>query len=64
VESLNGKISDRLRRQLSPTDPAWTAKRSGAEPPSAESVRTGEGHGLGQGAARARSGEGAQTDGA
>lgn len=59
MKFLSGIISDRLRKQLSPTDPAWTAKRAGEAPPSPATVRAAKGRGLGKGATRQRSGEGA-----
>ncbi len=61
MEKLNGKISDKLRAKLAADDPAWSAKRHGEEPPTVESVRNAEGHGMGDGATRRRSGEGAGT---
>lgn len=60
MKALSGIISDRLRKILSPNDPAWTAKRQGDPPPSPSAVRNASGRGLGKGATRKRSGEGAQ----
>lgn len=57
---LSGIISDRIRRGEIDADPL--AKRTPVdESPSPDSLRYGEGHGLGQGATRKRSGPGAQT---
>ncbi len=61
MKPLSGAISARLRKLLSPTDPAWTAKRQGEAPPSPAAVRNASGRGLGKGATRKRSGEGAET---
>jgi hypothetical protein len=60
VKSLGGVISDRLRKLFEPNDPAWTAKRQGEAPPSTKAIRSAKGQGLGKGATRKRSGEGAQ----
>jgi hypothetical protein len=57
---LSGKISDRIRRGEIDADPL--APRTYVDDrPRPESLRQAEGHGLGTGATRARSGEGAQT---
>lgn len=57
---LSGVISDRIRRGEIAADPL--AKRTATdESPSMESLLNGEGHGLGEGATRHRSGPGAQT---
>lgn len=61
MKPLSGTISDRLRKLFAPGDPAWTAKRQGEAPPSAKAVRSAQGRGLGKGATRKRSGEGAET---
>lgn len=61
MEKLGGKISDKLRAKFDPSDPVWTAKRQGEAPPSADSIRHAEGHGVGNGATRRRSGEGAEA---
>jgi hypothetical protein len=61
MESLSGKISDKLRAKFQPDDQAWSAKRQGEAPPSAQSVRDAGGQGLGQGATRRRSGEGSEA---
>lgn len=61
MEELGGKISDKLRATLKADDPAWTAKRQGEAPPSDDAVRNARGQGLGKGATRGRSGEGAEA---
>lgn len=53
---LGGKISDRIRAGKLPADVQGNPSREQPEP-KPESVRHGEGHGLGRGATRARSGE-------
>jgi len=58
---LRGIISDRIRSGDIPADAVSNKRIPTADPPSASSVRHGSGRGLGQGATRARAGEGAQT---
>lgn len=53
---LSGKISDRIRSGELPKDVQINPSRQQPEP-KAESVRHGQGQGLGEGATRARSGE-------
>lgn len=60
MRPLSGVISDRLRKLLGANDPAWGGKRQGEAPPSPSSIRSAQGRGLGKGATRKRSGEGAK----
>lgn len=59
MPALSGKISDKLRKLFAPGDSAWSAKRHGEAPPSSKAIRSAKGQGLGKGATRKRSGEGA-----
>lgn len=59
---LNGVISDRIRRGEIEADPL-APRTIVDESPSPDSLQHGEGHGLGEGATRHRSGPGAQTHG-
>lgn len=58
---LSGKISDRIRSGDIPADSISSKRPPFYDPPKADSIRHGSGQGLGQGATRARAGEGAQT---
>lgn len=57
-QPLSGKISDRIRGGKLPADVALKYERPelASDLPQADSVRHGEGHGLGHGADRARNG--------
>lgn len=55
---LGGKISDRIRGTLM-KDVQITTERVEA-PPTTKAIKNAEGHGLGQGATRRRSGPGAR----
>lgn len=58
MHQLHGPISDRIRSRELPADVQVTGPRAEADDrPSAEAVRNAEGHGLGKGATRARSGD-------
>jgi hypothetical protein len=64
VRKLSGAISDKIRAMLKSGDLPSTAinpPRAAADPPKTSSIRHGEGHGLGKGATRRRSGPGAKT---
>lgn len=47
MEKLFGKTSDRIRRGEIDESAVFPAKRPGAMPPSADSIRTGSGQALG-----------------
>jgi hypothetical protein len=61
VKRLFGKITNRIIGGEIPHDAVFPAKRPGAAPPTSAAIRAAEGHGLGRGATRKRSGPGARA---
>jgi hypothetical protein len=56
VKELDGKISDRIRSGEIPADNLSKGRDLSEQPPSDDTVRSAEGHGLGKGATTARNG--------
>lgn len=57
----DGFYSGRLRKLFRSDDPAWKYQRPPEEPPTPDAVRNARGQGMGKGATRGRSGEGAEA---